>query len=89
MVAKSILCPSLSWVNDATTYSYLVRWEVIHRVANCDSIWANHTRGLAVQKGGSLSETAATRSFCCPSLSGALASAMFYFGRIRWFVRAD
>ena len=81
-INMSLISIAMSWVKDATTYSYFVRWEVIPRVANCDSIWANHTRGSAVQKGGSLSETAATRSFCCPSLGGALASGMFFFDQM-------
>ena len=54
-IIMSLTSIGMYWVKDATTYSYFVRWEVIPRVANCDSIWANHTRGSAVQNGGSLS----------------------------------
>ena len=46
--------------SDATRYSYLVFCEVILRVANWASTWANHKSGSDGQYGGSLRLTAAT-----------------------------
>ena len=58
MMSRTSVANSLE--RAATTWSNLVRWLVILRVANFASTCANQTSGSTGQKGGILTETAVT-----------------------------